>query len=111
MAFICPYGKFQWKRVSYKIAHAHSVFLSTMFTLFFNYFDDFMIFYVDDVIIYSKTEQDHITHLKKIFEKFCYAGLKHIPYKCDFFKLHIEYLGHLISGTRTTPRNKKSKQF
>ena len=49
--FICPYGKFQWKRVSYGIVHAPSVFLSTMFKLFFDYLDDFMIFYIDDIII------------------------------------------------------------
>ena len=50
-AFICPYGKFQWKRVSYGIAHVPSVFLSAMFKLFFDYLDDFMIFYIDYVII------------------------------------------------------------
>ena len=58
-----------------------------------------MIFYADYVIVYSKREQDHITYLWKIFEKFCYARLKLKSSKCDFFKLHIEYLGHLISGT------------
>ena len=58
-----------------------------------------MIFYVDDVIVYSKTKQDHLTHLWKIFEKFCCAQLKLKPSKCDFFELHIEYLGHFISDT------------
>ena len=58
---------------------------------------------MDDVIIYSKTEQDHITHLQKIFEKFHFASLKLQPSKCDFFKLHIEYLAHLISGTGIYP--------
>ena len=61
--FICPYGKLQWKRASYGIAHAPSVFLSAMFKLCSEYLDDFMIFYVDDMIVYSKTEQDHINHL------------------------------------------------
>ena len=98
-AFICPYGKFQWKRVNYGIAHALSVFLSAMFKLFFDYLDDFMIFYVDDVIVCRKTEQDHIANFQKIFEKFHYAGLKCNPSKCDFFKLHTEYLGHLVSST------------
>ena len=62
-----------------------------------------MTFYVDDVIVYSKTEQDHLTHLWKIFEKFRHTGLKLKPSKCDFFKLHIEHLGHLISGTGFYP--------
>ena len=55
------------------------------------------------MIIYSKTEEDHITHLQKIFENFHYASLKLKPSKCDLFKLHIEYLGHLLSGTAIYP--------
>ena len=66
-----------------------------------------MIIYMGDVIVYSKTEQDHITHLWKILEKFHYAGLKLKPSKCDFLKLHIEYLGHLISGTGNYPLEQK----
>ena len=66
-AFICPYDKFQWKRVSYGIAHAPHVFLSAMFKLFFGHLDDFMIFYIDDVIVRGKTEQDHLIQLQKIF--------------------------------------------
>ena len=106
-AFICPYGKFQWKRVSYGIAHAPSVFIFTVFKLFCDYLDDFTIFHIDVVIIFSKTEQDHLTHLQKMFEKFQYAGLNLKPSKCDFFKLHIEYLGHLISGTGIYPLKQK----
>ena len=78
-----------------------------MFNLFFDYLDDFMIFYVDDMIVFSKTEQAHITHLWKIFEKFCYTSLKLKPSKCDFFKLHKEYLGHLISNTGIYPLKQK----
>ena len=50
------------KRVSYGIGHATSVFLSAMFKTLFEYF---MIFFVEDVIVYSKTKQDHITYLQK----------------------------------------------
>ena len=84
-----------------------SCFLSAMFMLFFDYLDDFMIFYVDGVIIYSKMEQDCLTHLQKIFEKFWYVGLKLKPTKCDFFKLHIDNLEHLISGTGIYPLKQK----
>ena len=76
----------------------HLVFSYQQCLNFFEYLDDLITFCVDDVIIYSKTEQDYLTHLQKILEKFCYAGLKLKPSKYDFFKLHIEYCGHLISG-------------
>ena len=49
--------------------------------------------------------------LEKVFKKFRYAGMKLKPSKCNFFKLHIEYLGHLISGTGIPPLNKRYKLF
>ena len=106
-AFICPYGKFQWKHASYSIAHASSIFLNAMFKLFSEYLDAFLIFYNDDIIVYSKTENEHLDHLRKVFEKFYNAGRKLKPSKCDFFKLHIEYLGHLISGMGIYPLEQK----
>ena len=108
-AFICPYGKFQWKCVSYSVAHAWSIFLNAMFKLFFEYLKDFLIFYVDNIIVYSRMEGEHLVHLRKVFKKFRYAGMKLKLSKCDFFKLHIEYLGHLISGTGIYPLNKRYK--
>ena len=89
-----------------RIAHASSVSYPLCLN-FVHYLDDFMIFHLDDVIAYSKTEQDHLTHLQKISEKFHYAGWKLKPSKCDFFKLHIEYLGYLISGTGIYPLKQK----
>ena len=73
-AFICPYNKFQWKRVSYSVAHALSIFLNAMFKLFFEYLDDFLIFYVEDIIVHSKTEHEHLVYLRKVFEKCHHAG-------------------------------------
>ena len=53
--------------------------------------------YLDDIIIFSKTEEEHLQHLKEIFECLRKAGLKLKLQKCNFFKKHIQYLGHLIS--------------
>ena len=78
-----------------------------MFKLFFEYLDDFLIFYVNDISVYSKTENEHLAHLRKVFEKFHYAGMKLKPPKCKFFKLHIEYLGILISSTGIYPLEQK----
>ena len=80
-----------------------SIFLNAMFKLLFEYLDDFLLFYVDDIIVYSKTETEHLAHLRKVFKKFNYAGMKLKPSKCDFFTFHIEYLGHLISGMGIYP--------
>ena len=55
-AFICPYAKFQWNCVSYGIVYTLSIFLKALFKLFFEYLDDFLIFYVDNIIVYSILE-------------------------------------------------------
>ena len=78
-----------------------------MVGLFFEYLDDFLILYIDIIIVYSKTESKHLVHLRKVFEKFHYVGMKLKPSKCDLFKLHIEYLGQLISGMGIYPLEEK----
>ena len=82
-----------------------------MFKLFFNYLDDLLIFYVDDIIVYSEMESEHLVHLRKVFKKCGHAGMKLKPSKCDFFKLHIEYLGCLISGTEMFPLEQKDTSY
>ena len=57
----------------------------------------FTIAYLDDNIIFSKTKEGHLQHLEIIFQRLCEAGLKLKQSKCSFMKLHIVYLGHLIS--------------
>ena len=72
-AFTCPYGKFQRKRVAFGVQMAPSVFLILMFKLFFKYLDGFLVFWMDHLLIYSQTEEEHLKHIQfslhKIFEK------------------------------------------
>ena len=63
--------------------------------------------YLDDIIIFSQNEQEHLKHIETIFKKLKKAGLKLKESKCDFFKKEIHYLGHLISVSRIQPLPKK----
>ena len=63
--------------------------------------------YLDDIIILSKTEEEHLEHLRTIFERLREAGLKLKMSKCDLFKKHIQYLGHLISDKGIHPLPEK----
>ena len=64
------------------------------------------IIYLDNIIVYSKTPEEHLEHLEAVFQKIGKAGLKLKPSKCEFFKSEITYLGHIVSnkGTATDPK-------
>ena len=59
--------------------------------------------YLDDIIIFSKNEKDHLRHLEEVFHQLRQAGLKMKCSKCDFIKSKIHYLGHLISAHGISP--------
>ena len=83
--------------------------------------------YLDDFIIFSSNEKEHLQHIEEIFMRLELFGLKMKREKCDFFKKHIQYLGHLkaeegfaplpekLESIRNMPRPKKTpkevKQF
>ena len=63
----------------------------------------YALIYLDNVIIYSCTEEEHLTHLRAVFERFWESGLKLKPSKCNFFCTEINYLGHMISAKGMEP--------
>ena len=67
---------------------------------------DFVAIYIDDIIIFSRTLEDHIDHLRLVFERLVETGLKLKPTKCQFVRKEVEYLGHVITpqGFKTNPR-------
>ena len=54
--------------------------------------------YLDDIIIFSDKEEEHLVHIEEILKRLEAADLKMKRSKCNFFKKHIHYLGHLISA-------------
>ena len=63
-----------------------------------NGLNHFAFMYLDDVLIFSKCCEEHLQHLKTVFQKFKEAGLKIKLSKCQFFKTQLHYLGHKISA-------------
>ena len=72
----------------------------------------FAIAYLDDIIIFSKTPQEHISHICMVFEKFKSANLSMKKSKCSFFSKEIQYLGHILSakGIRPLPATTRAIQ-
>jgi hypothetical protein len=59
--------------------------------------------YLDDVIIFGETLQEHHTRLREVFEKLRQYNLKVEPDKCEFLKTELNYLGHIVTGKGIKP--------
>ena len=63
--------------------------------------------YIDDVLIYSKTFQDHLRDLEEVFDRLIEANMQLKPSKCHFFRRQLIYLGHQVSAEGIQPDPKK----
>ena len=95
-AFTTEFGLFQWKRMTFGFCNAPSVFQRAMDRLFEGL--DFVIIYLDDIIIASVSEADHIIHLRAVFERLVSGNLKLRLDKCRFFMIKIKYLGIMVTA-------------
>ena len=68
---------------------------------------DFAVVYLDDIIIFSKNELEHLQHLEIIFKRLQEAGLKLKGSKCNFFHSQMHYLGHMLSAEGIQPLPEK----
>ena len=94
-AFVVSMGKWQFKHTPFGLSQALAYFQLLIDKLLMGC-GDFTMGYLDDIIVFSKTEEEHLQHLEEIFTRLCKFGLKMKREKCSFFKKHIQYLGHLV---------------
>jgi len=108
-AFVTPMGKYEFKKVPFGLAQAPAYF-QYMINTVLDGCEHFALGYLDDILIFSKTPEEHLEHLATIFDRLIAAGLKLKREKCDFLKNQIHYLGHVISekGIRPIPEKLES---
>ena len=104
--FVVPMGKWEFKRTPFGLSQAPAYFQLLIDKVLMGC-SSFTMGYLDDIIIFSKNELDHLKHLEEIFSRLERFGLKMKREKCDFFKRHIQYLGHLITKDGFTPLPEK----
>ena len=100
-AFNSPFGKFEHVKVPFGLAQAPAYFQELMTGILKDF--PFTIAYLDDIIIFSKTPQEHLSHICMVFEKLKSANLSMKKSKCSFFSKEIQYLGHILSATGIQP--------
>ena len=105
-AFVVPMGKWEFKQTPFGLSQAPAYFQLLIDRVLMGC-SKFTMGYLDDIIIFSNIELEHLQHIEEIFKRLNRFGLKMKREKCDFFKRHIQYLGHLIAEEGFTPLPEK----
>ena len=107
-AFTCgPLGFYECETMPFGATNAPATFQRLMHDCLGDLNMNWCIVYLDDIIIFSDTKEEHLKRLEAVFQKLITAGLKLKPSKCHFFREEIEYLGHVVSGKGISTNPKK----
>ena len=104
--FTTPLGLFQFRVMLFGLHGAPST-LQCMMDRLTDGLGDFSRAYLDDLVIYSTSWQEHLEHLRGIMERLCGAGLTAKSSKCQFGMLHYVYLGHVVGNGIVRPEPSK----
>ena len=109
-AFTSPVGKYEYIKVPFGLAQAPAYFQELMTGILKDL--SFAIAYLDNIIIFSKTAEEHLDHIKQVFEKVRSTHLSIKLSKCHFFTKEIQYLGHILStrGIKSLPSKTQAIQ-
>ena len=84
--------------MAFGLTNAPAAFMDLMNRVFKKYLDKFVIVFIDDILIYSKTEADHAKHLRIALETLIKEKLYAKFLKCEFWLREVQFLGHVISS-------------
>lgn len=106
-AFNTRYGKFKFFVLPFGLSNAPPSFLAWMNTILGDMIDSFVLVYLDDIFIFSKTEEEHKDHVKQVLDKFKEETLVVNVKKCHFAQRNLSFLGFGSSNEGITPSTKK----
>ena len=106
-AFTCFAGLYQWEVMPFGMVNAPAIFSELMNDVLRGIQYKFTIAYLDDILIYSKTFEEHVEHVEAVFTRLRDARLKLKMSKCEFLKKEVNYLGHIVSPSGIKPDQSK----
>jgi len=101
--FCCPYGQFQFNVMPFGLTNAPATFQRMMDKVLRGLVEEICMVYLDDILIFSETFEDHLKHIKAVLNRLEENGLKLKEKKCHFALLELEYLGFLLSDGAQKP--------
>ena len=96
--FWTRYGYFEYNVMPFGFTNAPAIFQHLMNDIFREFLDDFVVCYLNDILVFSKDEKDHENYVWLVLKKLCNPGLYAKLEKCVFHQPQVEFLDYIISG-------------
>jgi hypothetical protein len=111
-AFVIRNGLYEFKVMPFGLTNAPATFQRTMDKVLGELNLKCALVYIDDIIVFSRSFEEHLKHLRMVFTKISQANLKMNFDKCEFIKRQVSFLGHLVgkNGIKPDPSNVEKVQ-
>jgi hypothetical protein len=96
--FTTRYGLFEYTVMSFGLTNARAYFMNLMNKVFMKFLDKFVVVFIDDILVYSKTEEEHAEHLRLVLGTLRKHQLYAKFSKCEFWLKEVGFLGHVLSA-------------
>lgn len=107
-SFKTRFGSFEFLVLPFGLTNAPSQFMRLMQDVLKPYLDKFVVIFLDDVLIYSKNEEEHLRHIELVLQAFEKAKLRVKLSKCSFARKSTRFLGYIVSGEGLSVDPKKT---
>ncbi|GBG80425.1 hypothetical protein CBR_g30890 [Chara braunii] len=108
-AFKTRYGHFEWLVMPFGLTNAPTTFQAAMTTEFRHMLDRYVLIYLNDILVYSRSLEEHVEHLRTVLERLRQAKYKANRDKCEFAQQELKYLGHYVTPQGIRPLADKIK--
>jgi hypothetical protein len=96
-AFVSRYGLYEFTVMSFGLTNASAYFMYVMNKVLMEYLDKFIVVFIDDILVYSRNEEEHEGHLHLVLQKLLDHKLYAKLSKCEFWLKQVAFLGHVVS--------------
>jgi hypothetical protein len=97
-AFVSRYGRYEYTVMSFGLTNAPTYFMCLMNNVFLDFLDKFVVVLIDDILVYSRSEEEHEEHLRLVLQKLQHHRLYAKLSKCEFWLKQVAILGHIVSN-------------
>ena len=108
-AFSTPEGHYEFQHMPFGLKNAPATFQRMIDNALSGLIGKICFAYLDDIIVFGSTMQEHNKNLVTLFDRLRQTGLKLQPDKCEYLRPELEYLGHVITADGVKPNQNKIK--